>query len=213
MIIDCISDLHGSQPYLEGGDLLIIAGDLTARDEVEGYYFFNNWLRSIKNLYKQIVLIAGNHDGCIQNRSFDTDFFDAKYLQDEEFEFEGLKIYGSPWTPVFGNWYFMKNRGPHIKEVWDRIPTDTDILITHGPPFGIMDFVQEGTRKGRFCGCDDLYERLSSLPKLKLHVFGHIHYSYGHIIYKQDFPGVQFVNASVMNEDYVMVNKPIRIKL
>jgi Icc-related predicted phosphoesterase len=99
----------------------------------------------------------------------------------------------------------MKDRGREIKAIWDKIPLDTDILITHGPPSGILDFVDPKNSPG----CEDLTLKLKELKKLKLHVFGHIHESYGTTV--RD--GVQFVNASIMNGDYEPVHSPIRIVL
>lgn len=204
MIIDCISDLHGTVVGLEGGDLLIVAGDITALDEAEEYASYFQWLES--QPYEKIVWIAGNHDGCIANRKVRIPK-DGKieYLQDSGTEYKGLKIWGSPWTPTFQDWHFMKDRGKAIQAVWDKIPLDTDILITHGPPFGILDQVAGPYNLMQNVGCQDLREKIEQLKQLKLHVFGHIHESHG----------VQgkFVNASIMNEDYDPVNLPVRIEL
>ena len=74
------------------------------------------------------------------------------YLCDSGLEFEGLKIWGSPYTPTFGKWNFMRNRGDEIKKHWDLIPSDVDILVTHGPPYGIFDETIDGIH----AGCEDL---------------------------------------------------------
>jgi len=101
----------------------------------------------------------------------------------------------------------MKDRGEDIKKMWDLIPDDTEILITHGPPFGIQDQVES---REKFVGCEELRNAIDNrLKKLKLHVFGHVHKGYG----KVEVCGVIHVNASIMNEDYEPVNKPIRIIL
>lgn len=212
MIIDCISDLHGFQPKLEGGDLLIIAGDLSARNLSDEYFLFEDWLEKLD--YKKIILVAGNHDGFLVKNGPHL-FAMADYLCDSGIEFEGLKIWGSPWTPTFMNWHFMKDRGAQIKEKWDLIPLDTDILITHGPPYGILDACErlEYPNEKEHVGCEDLKRTIERI-KPKLHVFGHIHEGYG--IYKSDnekYEPTIFVNASIMNERYKPVNKPIRIIL
>jgi Icc-related predicted phosphoesterase len=119
-------------------------------------------------------------------------------------EYKGLKIWGSPHTPTFFNWHFMKDRGEEIKKHWDMIPTDTDILITHGPSCGVRD----KNRQMQNCGCEDLRDKLLELKNLKLHAFGHIHESYGST--KEKYISV---NASIMNEHYQSVNKPLRIEL
>lgn len=208
MIIDCISDLHGIQPKLEGGDLLIVAGDITARDTSSEHIYFTQWL--VEQPYKKIVMIAGNHDGLMKN--WEPQLTDnLSYLVDSGCVYQGFKIWGSPWTPTFYNWHFMKDRGEDIKKKWDLIPDDTEILITHGPPFGILDNVRSPLRsyKDGHAGCEDLLQTLDRLKHLKLHVFGHIHEGYGQIIRN----GVLHVNASIMNRDYRPENTPIRIEL
>ncbi len=187
MIIDCISDLHGCKPALQGGDLLIVAGDLTARDTIQEYLDFNKWLS--KQKYDRIIVIAGNHDGLVE-KGINVEIKEGHssvvvpiladrtiYLQDSACDYQGLKIWGSPWTPTFYDWHFMKDRGAAIKEKWDLIPSDTDILITHGPPFGILDqvsFSSKGRGVEKFAGCEELREAMFRI-KPKLHVFGHIH--------------------------------------
>lgn len=72
MKIDCIADLHGFYPKLEGGDLLIIAGDLTRRDEPAEHRDFVTWLMEIQDSdrrYRKIVYIAGNHDNFLDPNS------------------------------------------------------------------------------------------------------------------------------------------------
>lgn len=205
MIIDCIADLHGFYPTLEGGDLLIIAGDITARDLPYQYMEFALWLD--KQDYKRKILIAGNHDRIIYKwANIMGSMTHFKYLMDSETKFSGYKIWGSPWTPTFQEWHFMKDRGAAIKEKWDLIPDDTEILITHGPPFGIQD---QADVPEKFLGCEELRNALDRLKNLKLHVFGHIHEGYGKVIVN----GVTHVNASIVNEHYKHVNKPIRVVL
>lgn len=219
MIIDCISDLHGEFPKLDGGDLLIVAGDLTARDDYDGYCKFNEWMIVNSRKYKKSIVIAGNHDNGLLPGRFNVECLPKiAYLCDSETEFQGLKIWGSPWTAQFPgmNPHCMAFTMPfgcdneeHLKDKWDLIPEDTDILITHSPPFGILD----KTWKKR-CGSKSLTKRISQLNNLKLHVFGHIHEGHGRecwINEKGDV--VQFVNASMMDENYSCINKPITVIL
>jgi hypothetical protein len=133
------------------------------------------------------------------------------YLQDSSAVIDGLKIYGSPWQPRFFDWAFNLDRGAEMAEKWRMIPTDIDILITHGPPNGILDAVPRvwGTE---FTGCEELRKRvatIASIGQLKLHVFGHIHCGYGNV---EKF-GVQFVNASTCDEDYDPTQPPIVIEI
>lgn len=216
VIVDCISDLHGFFPTLPGGDLLIVAGDLTGRDSQKDYDHFFLWLSDQQ--YKKKIWIAGNHDGLIEKRKLDITFTftDPRtlYLCDSGFEFEGLKIWGSPWTPTFYNWHFMKDRGADIREKWNLIPRDTDILVTHGPPWGVLDNTnpQNPIDKDSYVGCEELRHTLERIQP-RLHVFGHVHESYGQMILKCTPRDVICVNASIMDGDYNPVNKPIRVIL
>ena len=228
MKIDCISDLHGAYPKLDAGDLLIVAGDLTARDLEDQYYQFNSWL--CEQDYNKKIVISGNHDGLLQKDSFQyLEGYPAfEYLQDSGTKYKGIKIWGSPWTPTFYNWHFMKDRGEKIKEMWDLIPRDTEILITHGPTFGILDrvkrfnYIDTKTNLGNFinsqyehAGCEELRKVIEKLPNLKLHVFGHIHEGYGTCKLPRigflDENDVLCVNCSIMDGEYNPVNKPITI--
>lgn len=216
MKITCISDLHGHLPQLGSGDLLIVAGDLTARDRLHEYGTFFEWLA--RQQYTKKIIIAGNHDGYFTGNDpkeaakqlcgMGADSFE--YLCDSACEFEGLKVWGSPWTPTFYDWHFMKDRGAAIKEKWDLIPSDTDILITHGPPFGILDKVKFSSKanKGNFAGCEELRKAIERIQP-RLHIFGHVHEGYGTTVLKCTPHDVLCVNASIMNENYDPVNKPI----
>jgi Icc-related predicted phosphoesterase len=213
MRIVCLSDTHNcnEQIIVPDGDILIHAGDAT----VSGNFFevrdFCQWFRKLPHKYK--IFIAGNHDWLFERdnnfaRSLVRDFI---YLQDSAAEIEGLKIYGSPWQPRFFDWAFNLNRGIELAEKWKLISLDTDILITHGPPHGILDevprkFWVENT------GCEELRKRVETLAefgKLKLHIFGHIHCGYG----QDEQFGVKFVNASNCNEQYKPTQPPIVVDL
>ncbi len=220
MIIDCISDLHGYHPDLKGGDLLIIAGDLTSRDTMEDYVDFMKWLDPIASHYKKVVLIAGNHDNLIQKHGKEILPSFCEYLCDSGTEFEGLKIWGSPWTKTF------KGMNPHCKaftvdtedelmDKFDLIPHDTRILITHSPPFGILDGIPIYDGSLFHAGSKALYGWLKYVERPFLHVFGHIHEGHGT---RELFPSHEdkimiSVNASYVNAKYQPFNKPIRVTL
>ncbi len=210
MIIDCIADLHGHYPKLEGGDLLIVPGDLTASDKQNQYFKFEEWLEAQD--YTKKVVIAGNHDNwLIENGPHMFDGSD--YLCDSGTEFEGLKIWGSPWTKTFAG------MNPHCKaftcdtedklgEKWALIPGDTDILITHSPPYGVLD----ETSKGHSVGSRTLLIAVAGIKPI-LHCFGHIHERGGTDMFFSWGMGTKFVNCSHVNACYKPVNKHVRIIL
>jgi len=215
MKICCISDLHGYLPELESGDLLVIAGDLTGRDKVDEWNKFYIWLK--RQDYRCKVYIGGNHDNLLTRCISDVEAEeigletepDFIYLQDSGYEFEGLKIWGSPWTMKFRSqneecMAFALDIQTQMSEKWELIPKDTDILITHSPPYGIGD---DTIYKNR-AGCYDLICLIRSI-RPKLHVFGHIHEGAG----RYEEGGTIFVNASHVNAHYDPVNKPIYIEL
>jgi Icc-related predicted phosphoesterase len=217
MIIDCISDLHGYYPELEGGDLLIVAGDLTKRDKIYEYIGFNLWLDRQK--YSKKIVIAGNHDNQLQlNALVYEGLSGCNYLCDSGTEFEGLKIWGSPWSKTFPGINpqckaFTCDTEEDLKKRYDLIPDDIDILVTHSPPFEVRDEVKDyHSGKILSVGSKSLEKRISELKNLKLHVFGHIHENGGQKMMRLDCRLV-YINASHVNEHYKPVNKPIRIEL
>jgi Icc-related predicted phosphoesterase len=210
MKIVCISDTHNcnEQISVPDGDILIHAGDATTAGNFEQIKEFGSWFGSLPHKHK--IFIAGNHDWLFEtNNSFARTLLDDSitYLQDSNVVIEGFKIYGSPWQPRFFDWAFNLNRGAELAKKWELIPADTDILITHGPPHGILDEVErqywtENT------GCEELLKRVEII-KPRLHVFGHIHCGYGT---KDEF-GVKFVNASTCDEQYQPTQPPIVIEM
>ncbi len=231
MIIDCISDLHGFYPELEGGDLLIVAGNLTATDKIFQYVDFFSWLK--KQNYRKKILIAGNHDNFLQNgfpksqkeaddlkevKEFlesieEENNPDFEYLCDSGIEFERLKIWGSPWTKTFPGMNpkckaFTKDTEEELAIKFSLIPEDIDILITHSPPYGFLD----KTKRQELVGSKSLLLKILEV-KASLHVFGHIHEKGGKDMWLPLNNGIIFVNASHVNERYEPVNKPFRIIL
>lgn len=190
MRIVCISDTHGGHRDLAVPkcDLLIHAGDVTRYGRLDELNDFNLWLESLPHRHK--IMVAGNHDFCFQEQPnlARERITHAIYLEDSTIEIHGLKFYGSPWQPFFGGWAFNLHRGEALAAVWDKIPDDTDILITHSPPQGILD----RNRWGDSCGCRDLLGRLMEV-RPRLHVFGHIHEAAGRI----DILRTTYVNAAM----------------
>jgi len=218
MRITFISDTHNKHNLITkdllGGDLLLHAGDISSMGYKHEIQSFCKWFKSL-NGYTNKVFIAGNHDWGFQDNPTEVkeilDFYDGiTYLQDQievigENTDEFVKIWGSPWQPEFYNWAFnLPRNGNELKSVWGMIPTDTDILITHGPAWGYVDKVIGRTES---LGCQLLEERIKEI-KPKIHVCGHIHTGYGY-----DFDGdTHYINAAVLNEEYNYTNKPLTVE-
>lgn len=231
MKVTALADLHGYYPVLPGGDLLILAGDYTAADKLSQWAEFFNWLK--RQDYRKKILVGGNHDRFLESgmpktqreveelkevQEFLEVHEDYEYLCDSGTEFEGVKIWGSPWS----NWFsgvnprctaFMEKE--HIlQEKFKLIPYDTDILVTHCPPWMILD----ANVKGDFCGSTSLRLQIEKRPKIKVHVFGHIHEQGGkELLFKREGYGHEnnsiCYNVSHVNERYEPVNKPTSLKL
>lgn len=200
--IDAISDTHNKhkQIKLPGGDILIHSGDVSGRGQSGEILPFLDWYA--EQDYSALILVPGNHDWGFakEPERYAKECADRKIilLNDSGMEVEGIKIWGSPVQPWFHNWAFNRFRGAEIKKHWDLIPTDTEVLITHGPPSHILDAVPRGYKEIEHVGCVDLYNRIIE-TKIKLHVFGHIHEGAG---YKYD-SGRTYVNASSLDGNYV----------
>ena len=205
--IDLLSDTHCQEKGIQtpGGDLLIHAGDISYKGTIQEILPFLEWFEQQDYTHK--VLVPGNHDWGFE-RAFGVFADECKrrniiLLNDSGITLEGIKIWGSPVQPEFCAWAFNRERGEEIKKHWDLIPEDTELLITHGPPQGILDNTQHGEQ----VGCKDLWHKILE-TQIKLHVFGHIHEARG---YKY-FDDRLFVNASAVDRRYKMVSgKPIRV--
>jgi Icc-related predicted phosphoesterase len=206
MKITFISDTHfqHNQLLLDAGDILVHCGDICNRGTEREVLQFIDWFGM--QPFKCKIFIAGNHDWFLEN--LDQDYLkkllpkDVFYLNDSGITIEGIRFWGSPVQPAFLNWAFNKNRGDEINAHWKLIPNGTDILITHGPPYGILD----KTIDGRNVGCEDLMLKIMEI-KPKISVFGHIHEAYG----IEESNGTTFINASVIDFRYVLKNASISI--
>src|SRR6185369_2693228 len=211
MQIVCLSGTHNyhEQITVPDGDLLIHSGAATINGSEDEINAFFNWFSALQHKHK--IFVAGNHDWLFET---DAEIANQKaaqsgitYLQDSSTIIDGLKIYGSPWQPRYYDWAFNLDPGPKLNEKWKLIPNDTDILITHVPPKGILDFVKKKLPIPK-TGCQELRRRVREI-KPRLHVFGHIHSGYGQI---RKF-GIRFVNACNCDESYEPVQAPIVIDL
>lgn len=206
MKIIAVADTHNQHDKISipFGDIFIHAGDFTMGGTIKEIIDFNTWLGTLPHKWK--IVIAGNHDLLFEKAPSLAKqlLFNAIYLQDQLTEVNGLSIYGSPWQPRFFDWAFNLDRGDQIRRKWSMIPENIDILITHGPPYGILD----QTTTGKMVGCDDLLARIE-VVKPKCHIFGHIHYSYG--VMMSDSDHILHVNASSLDDRYRYRHPPIAI--
>lgn len=205
MRIVCVSDTHGlhRQLSLPNGDILVCTGDFTRRGRRAEVEEFDRWLSILPHKHK--VIIAGNHDFLFEQDPAARDLIQhGTYLQDELCEKDGVCIYGSPWQPRFFDWAFNLDRGLPLRNIWAKIPSGIDILLTHGPPHGILDTTARGLR----VGCEELTLAIQRV-RPKLHVFGHIHESYGQMMAGE----TRCVNASTCNLQYAPIHPPVVIDL
>lgn len=207
----------------------MFAGDLmgSGYKHVEVVEFFD-WLDQLPHKYK--IIVAGNHDRLFESNErwcLDQSKSDVArgwggimppsggtvYLRDAGVTINGFNFWGSPVQPWFHHWAFNVPRGAAIKEYWDKIPFGTDVLITHGPPYGVLDQIVPEQSKPvwsniihlptEHLGCEELAKRIV-IVKPKVCIFGHIHGGYGSL----DRDGTSFHNVSVCNEAYEAVNPP-----
>lgn len=198
-----ISDTHGKHQFeLPEGDVILHAGDVSSRGLKAEIERFLDWFSGLDYQYK--IFIAGNHDFFFEQAP-QTEIEamipkDLIYLNDSGVEIEGIKIWGSPIQPWFYDWAFNRQRGPDIQKHWDLIPEDSDIVITHGPVFGILD----RTASGQVVGCEDLLPVIQRIAP-KVHLCGHIHEAYG----TRQVGETLFINASILDLRYTIAHTPV----
>ena len=209
MKICIISDTHNKHKRLgrlPDADVIIHCGDFTSVGHSHEIRDFMKWYSMLPHKYK--IIIAGNHDILFEKSrllALTNIPENVIYLEDSGIEIEDLNFYGSPVQLPFMNWAFNKPEEKLVQH-WQAIPDDTDVLITHGAPYGIMDF---GIYSNHHTGSPSLYWEVMNRIKPKLHCFGHVHSGYGQKVIEDTV----FVNASNLNDDYLCVNAPIIIEI
>ena len=198
MRIICIADTHNAHERLviPHGDILIHAGDITEGGTRRELVSFINWFE--KQPHKHKVFIAGNHDYFLEDVKLEALAnrlpANVHYLHNSAVTINGLKFWGTPQSPSMSNWAF------HDAFYWKDIPQDTDILISHIPPFDVLDLHDRNSHLG-----DSMLRKRIEELDLKLHVFGHAHDSYGLTRLKDTI----FINASSQDQSGRYMNPPI----
>ena len=190
-----ISDTHGKHHLLKNlprADVIIHSGDTSFSDTENEVLEFLNWFFGLD--YPHNIFVAGNHDDCLQGEKIEDLPENCHYLCYSGVEIEGVKFWGVP--------LFMPDQ-KRIKQLTTQIPDNTGVLISHSPPYGILDLENNTNR-----GCPDLLQAVLKI-KPTYHLFGHIHSAYG--IEKSDHTA--FVNSSLMNEMNELRNKPSLLEL
>lgn len=206
-----LSDTHAhplAKWLIPDGDVLIHAGDFCQGRTVplDAVRTFNDEMAAQPHEHK--LLVGGNHDWPLQLEAeiARTMLTAVTYLEDSGVTIDGVKFYGSPWQPDFRFWAFnLQRRCPELKAKWAAIPDDTDVLITHSPPFGILDLSRSSYEN---VGCELLRRRLETFSP-KLHIFGHVHEGRG----QEENNGTICLNASSVDIDYEPVNIPVVVDL
>jgi len=202
-----MADLHGQLPpssMMPMGDILLLGGDLCPTSnhspKFQAHWLdttFRKWLETMP--YQWIVGVAGNHDFVFQERPDLVPNLPWTYLQDRGCECDGIRVYGSPWQPIFYDWSFnLDEQG--LKQKWALIPDNIQVLLLHGPPYGYGDLTARGER----VGSQSLTDRIQQI-RPALVVCGHIHPAYG--MYMLEATTV--LNAAFVNEQYIPTNPPL----
>jgi len=212
MKIVAISDTHNhdiSLLELPAGDVLIHAGDWTNRGSLVEVSRFNQFCADVKDRYTHgIFVVPGNHDFLAQKEASlcRATLTNCTMLIDQEATIGGKRFYFSPHSPIFFDWAFMEEEDKLVR-IFSGIPDGLDVLVTHTPPYGVLDEVQEDF-KVKYLGCSALLDAIQD-KKPKVHIFGHIHQGYG----ARRLADTQFINASLCDERYSPVNRPIIVEL
>ncbi len=206
MRIAAISDTHSRQNWaVPSCDVFIHAGDITGHGSLQETAIFASSLRDCINSPhgpQHAIIVPGNHDACFEVSAEPTlALFDPRVhvLLNEPLVLDGVRFFGSPWTPPFMQWHFMASE-QRLAEQYKAMPNEVDVLITHGPPWGILD----PGWKAKHAGSSALAAAMSSRV-VQHHVFGHLHAAGGRMIRQGH---TTFYNVAACNDAYELVNQP-----
>lgn len=225
MKIACISDTHCKHNEIDGiirnlnVDMLIHAGDgSNSKIPAINYHEAEDvltWMDSFYDIQHKIY-VPGNHDTSIWKGLIDIEKYDTKILIHCSIYIDGINIFGSPYTPTYGNDWAYNVKRNKLDIYWNQIPEYTDILITHGPPKSILDLTTELNGSLVQVGCKSLFNKVLEIQP-KYHIFGHLHdesniFNHG-ILNLGNKCKTTFVNAGILNLKNQVINKPIIIEI
>lgn len=209
MKICIISDTHTKHKFVDlkniEADVIIHCGDMTSNGGIQAIQEFMNWFSNLEQ-FKHKICIAGNHDWLFERaniRAREVVPENVIYLEDEEVVIDEIKFYGTPVQKIFFNWAFNRPEAI-LANHWKAIPDNTDVVITHSPPYGIGDYVPDGHQ-----GSPSLYMEIVKRIKPKILTYGHIHEGYGIKV----IDNITFINASNLDGEYQCVNPPILVEI
>jgi len=204
--IVCLSDTHGSHGNLRlnrwlknnPAEIFLFAGDYQYNSYDNGEDFIE-WLSNLP--YKHKVIVPGNHDGNFDIiREKCKNYDNIHFIIHNSIKIEGIKFFCSAYSRTFGDWWFMESEDV-LEYLYEKIPEDINVLITHTPPFGVLD----QTVHGILAGSTSLNHRINKLPNIKYNIFGHIHENFGEIKIEK----VKYINCSIVDEKYYPKNLPV----
>lgn len=203
--IVCLSDTHGlhRQVSIPESDILIHAGDLTGLDKsLNSIREFDEWLGELPHSHK--IVVPGNHDFAFEENPFPQSLFrNATVLINQEIRILGLKIWGSPVTPLYGGAFGLSSAADRRK-LYANVPAGLDVLVTHGPPYGILDYAPNGIH----LGCRELLKTVERTNP-RVHIFGHIHGAHSVCT----GPPTTFVNAALVGVNDLVTHAPIVVEI
>ena len=223
MKVCCISDTHGKHNEIDFTDfqdcsVLVHAGDWTkgTKDQNTENIQFLEWLEDLDFEHK--ILICGNHELLVEKypehfqELLENVAPSVTYLMNSSVVIDGIKFYGSPYSNEFCGWAFMEY-DHDLQTIWNKIDLDTDVLVTHGPAYMAHDLVNNNWSRNPNQGSHSLQVRKTMLPQLKVHASGHIHEAYGTSEDSTRTNSWTNVCSSILDENYKMVNKPIKLEI
>lgn len=215
-----ISDTHNQHDkvLVPDGDVLIHCGDATIGGTIEELAPFAEWLTDLP--HKKKVFVPGNHDLLFRDNptlALSIMGKDVSVVTHDVLTYRGVRFFLSSFSPEFGHkWAFHYRRGEEAARLWDQIPFNTEVLVTHGPPLGIMDLTS-ARWESKSAGCRELTQRVLQLHRygsLRVHAFGHIHAGHGLERWDtQDAGPITFVNAAICDDDYNVAFQPETVDL